>query len=383
MKRFLLALLFIILMFIMNGCWSLREVDRMALITSSGIDKLPNGNWYWTVELPLPLEVTPSAVSGGGGTGGMNFIIRHGEGKTIAGAEEQLIDQTSREILWYHNSFLIIGEEVMRKHMNTLLDFLTRRFEIRRNILLFAAEGQASSIISEAQPILDTNLREIFLSLTASTRAGKYPIINANDLLRTLATEGKDPYLPIIRLKKHEMGSTFYLQGIAAFRGSELIDFFGEDIQLGVFFMTGKGRYQYLYVPCSPEHPELTASARVLYSHSRVSMTGDSPSSLLGRVNTQGQVIILDWLCDDMSPETIRQFEQTLNERIVELIERALKEMKEKKTDLAGFGAALHRTNPKLWHEVRHRWHEIFMDLPVEIHSNLTVQQTGLTFGAR
>jgi spore germination protein KC len=74
--------------------------------------------------------------------------------------------------------------------------------------------------------------------------------------------------------------------------------------------------------------------------------------------------------------------ERELSDSIRDDIEASLrKAQKELKTDIFGFGFSFYRKYPKLWHkEYEQKWEDIFPELPVTVHVDAKVINTGVTF---
>ncbi|WP_228552692.1 Ger(x)C family spore germination C-terminal domain-containing protein, partial [Paenibacillus polymyxa] len=53
------------------------------------------------------------------------------------------------------------------------------------------------------------------------------------------------------------------------------------------------------------------------------------------------------------------------------------KAQKKYKTDIFGFGNAIHRDNPKLWNKIKKDWDEEFLDMDVEVNVDFKIRGLG------
>jgi spore germination protein KC len=81
----------------------------------------------------------------------------------------------------------------------------------------------------------------------------------------------------------------------------------------------------------------------------------------------------------DVSAEENKQvLNKLLASRVKLLCEKALnKAQKELKTDIFGFGEAIHRKYPKTWEKLKDDWNDKFTDLPVNITVEVETKQLG------
>lgn len=85
--------------------------------------------------------------------------------------------------------------------------------------------------------------------------------------------------------------------------------------------------------------------------------------------------------CRDLdltNPQTITELEQNINKEVSDLFERTIKKVqKEYKSDIFGFGEAIHRSNPQAWKKLRNNWDQSFVNLPVSITMDCKIRLLG------
>lgn len=152
-KKWILFLLLITLNpFIFSGCWDLREINEIGLVTAVGIDKGTGPNRYAvTVQIANP---TAEGSSGGGGGGGGGSKAQSGmwigteEGGSLFDAVRKLSSISSRRIMWAHNNVVIIGEALAEEGIIPTIDYFTHNPELRMKSAVTIAHGKAKDYIT-------------------------------------------------------------------------------------------------------------------------------------------------------------------------------------------------------------------------------------------
>ena len=126
-------LLIIIILIINTGCWGKTELSDLGLVTATGIDLEPDGNFRMTV-----ISITPASFGAKGEPEKSNSWIGTATGKTLADARSNLNETATKNLAWYHNRFIIIGENLAREGLGDVIDFLSRgrQFRYENKILI-------------------------------------------------------------------------------------------------------------------------------------------------------------------------------------------------------------------------------------------------------
>lgn len=97
-------------------------------------------------------------------------------------------------------------------------------------------------------------------------------------------------------------------------------------------------------------------------------------------IKIQAEGNIGEVLCsiDIMKPETIDELEKIYEKEVKGIITRTIETVQnEYKSDIFGFGEALHRSNPKEWEQMKDHWDEHFSDLIVNVQIDMKIRRTG------
>lgn len=126
MRKKHFMLLTIIILIINTGCWGKTELSDLGLVTATGIDLEPDGNYRITV-----ISITPIGFGSKGEPERSNSWIGTATGKTLADAKSNLKETATKNLAWFHNRFIIIGENLARQGIGDLMDYLSRGRQFR------------------------------------------------------------------------------------------------------------------------------------------------------------------------------------------------------------------------------------------------------------
>lgn len=109
-----------------TGCWGRTELSDLGLVTATGIDLEPDGNIRITV-----ISITPTGFGAKGEPEKSNSWIGTATGKTLADAKNNLNETATKNLAWFHNRFIIIGENFAKHGIGDIIDHLSRGRQFR------------------------------------------------------------------------------------------------------------------------------------------------------------------------------------------------------------------------------------------------------------
>lgn len=166
------------------------------------------------------------------------------------------------------------------------------------------------------------------------------------------------------------------LTGTAVFHGDRLVGWLDDETTRGLLWV----RNQILTATVTVEVDGKELTSTLVHSTTRL-----KPEKRDGRLVMVIEATTVDDLeengagIDLSDPKTLKRLEQKLNQAIAERILDAVKAAQKKyKSDILGFGQAIHRSFPKDWKRLKDRWEEEFPQLPVEVRVKSIIRRTGL-----
>ncbi|MNW42626.1 Spore germination protein B3 precursor [compost metagenome] len=362
---------------LLTGCWDRNEMDELAFVMASGLDLADDGELEISLQIALPTGIQASDHSGGK-KAFMAVSEKGNDGMDIFSKEQQ---QLSRNINLGHRRVIIIGEALGRKGINQVMDTLLRSPESRYNSYIATAYGTtAKEVIRNPYP-----LEKIPAVGLNNIMEGNYSIsVKTDEFLDGLATYGKNPVTPGIRVIKDANGNpTFVLDKIAVYRQNQLVGFLSGEQQKAFMLYRGNTQVITWSLQFEPPKKEYKGTVNIHFLKVRTSihtrMAEGKPAVDL-RIKTSCRVSANDTELDFNQPETLalleQKYEDELRKAVAEVITVSQQEFK---SDIFGFGRKVHIDHPYVWKEIKDDWNEIYPSVPVEVKIDVKIERIGRT----
>ena len=127
MKKIVFLLITFLFLCLLSGCWSYSELNERTIVAGAAIDRLESGEILLTAET---IDFT------GGESPGAESAILTGKGRSIAEAVYDIMNQSGKELYWYHATLLILDNKYAKEGIQELLDFLVNQLEMRLTLTL-------------------------------------------------------------------------------------------------------------------------------------------------------------------------------------------------------------------------------------------------------
>lgn len=403
-RRGVFLLIVTLLMTILNsGCWSRREIDKLAFVGSVAIDQ---------AEDPELLEVTvqvilPGALAGGGGQTGMGgggggasagtnkvWLVSE-KGPTVFEAVKKINDMSANHLFFGHLTSVIIGEKLARNGVKDVLDNFDRMSELRRNIWILIAPGRAKDIL-EARPKLQgvpsLAIEGLFIHQTDTSFS--YPS-SLNNFLIMLSSRSTDPVaarittIPVGHITPGEPPweagrKEIKLEGAAIFEQDKLVDWLDGRETRGVLWAQKKFKYGTITFP-NPRGNHKFMTFEVYGARRKIhTFMEDGELFVNLDISCKGNMVEQDSNADILSQdlfiekENFRAFEAGIASQVKQEILAAMDKAREHKTDILGIGERFYIEHPQEFKKLQADWPEIFTNANVNVVVNVKVRRTGL-----
>lgn len=380
-----LSILLILSTIFITGCWNSREINTLALAACIGIDKAENG--YRVTEQ----IINPKAIASKKSTNESPVIIYTETGRDIFEILRRMTTQCPRKIYFSHLRMVVFSEEVAREGIRNIVDFMARDHEFRTDFYFIIAKGiSANAVLNTLSNLESIPGIEMYTSLKSSERVwSPTKAVRIIELVNSITADGKNPVLTGIEiadgdensdsidvLKKSDGLKKLKYTHLGVLKDDQLVGWLTEDESKGYNYVTGNVRSTvgYIYTDTKDkitvETMEAKTNMRALLENGKPVINVDIKVKLeIG--NVEGQF-------DVTKEENLIAVNKLNEERIKKLCDEAVKKVqKDYKTDIFGFGEAIHRQYPKLWKELKSNWDEEFSNLKV----NYTVKSEIMRLG--
>jgi spore germination protein KC len=387
MKKSITVLVIIIMIInILTGCWSKKELNEIAIASAIGIDK-SEGQYLVTAQL-----MNPGEIAGQNATGARSPILTfRTSGKTVFEALRRLTTESPRRIYLAHIRVVIFGEELAKEGIANVLDFLARDPEFRADFYtLVAKDTKAEEVLSILTILEKIPANKIYSALETSERSwAATHAVQLDELINNIVSQGTNPVITGVLLRGNsdvgknmenvrnaKIPALLKIGNLAAFKDDKLVGWLTEEESIGYNAMMGNIKNSVATIPW-PEGGLLAIEVTKTSSKIKSNFENGRPKI---EVNYEVEANIGEVQCDvDLTKnENISQieavFESFAERRIRKTIERAQQDLK---SDILGFGEVIHRQNPKAWKNLKKNWNEEFVKLSVEILVKSRIRRLG------
>ena len=417
MKKLAVCLLIVINTLWLTGCWDRMEINDLAIVTAVGVDKLEDGHICLTLLIPAP-RLFPSAGGGGGGGGGDGgakapTIIMSEYGKTIMDAFRRLQEKSSREIMFSHVRFIVIGERLARSGVNEALDFFSRYRQSNLRAHVLVTQDDIAELMA-GDPGIERTVSEL---IHEEGEMGISVRIDLKDFIAMLTEEGTNPVagrLEMVSLvmehkkkdeekseengqengqkKDQEKGQengqenkkkpkkTLSIRGAAIFHKDKLVGWMNDAEARGLIWLRDEMEQGVITVAIPEDKGGGRISVRLKEAKAKFKpqIEGETLHMSL-TIFTQAVVYESSSKMDLSDPKSIVYIENAVGNSIQKRVERALFLIqKQFRSDTVGFGTALYRKYPKEWlHAYKDTWDELFPELDIPVALNVRIPRVG------
>lgn len=408
--RSVFALLLILNMLFLTGCWDYKDYDNLALVAALGIDADEMTNEVTvTVEYYIPGGGGGNAGGGQGKKSTSQNMPNSGavvaKGSTVTEAVAKIQEARRKELFYSYMEVIVLGESAAKTITKQVVQFFDRTPNIRSSVYIVFTKGKAEDVLSTLDPNISvTPARAIHEMIDQSTKSGSSFPVTIEDFAEKLAISGVEPSAPQVTVAITEQGSSpssetaseegpvkfskmkdgyQEIDGTAAFQGDQLVGWLDKTESTGLGYIINKNLTPFESVDTTSENnTETTLELSVVKAKSKIkaSLEGESPViSITTNVQADLQKYTENIEYDSLTPDALSLMESQLSEQIKSEIEAAIeKGQKEFKADIFGFGFEFYRKYPSLWHnQYEVAWQELFPTIQVNVSVKAKIINTG------
>jgi spore germination protein KC len=286
---------------------------------------------------------------------------------------------------------VVFGEDVAKDGIQNILDYFLRNYEYRTDFYFVVARNTtASEVLGVLTPIEAIPGIDMYNSLrTSAEEWAPTKSIRIIELVNSIIADGKNPVLTGIEISRGEISpkSTDVLKqsgeykklkytGLGAFKKDKLAGWLDEDESKGYNYITDNVKNTIGYADYDSK-VKITYEILNAKSRTKVYFLENKPAIDV-EIKIKQNIGIVEGEFDVSAEENKQVLNEISASRVKSLCEKALnKAQNELKTDIFGFGEAIHRKYPKVWEKFKDDWNDKFTDLPVNITVEAETNQLG------
>lgn len=357
MKKLLLSLITLLIIFLTSGCYNYKEINQMAIISSIGIDKDETKNEYIvSAQIMNSKESEDSEDS--------QITVYSRKGKTIHEALRDLTLKSPRRLYGNHLSKIVLSEEVASEGIQNILDIFNRVTEVRNEFVITIVKDDKASDVLKVLTSTETIPAEyVKLSLkSADNNSGLTYTTKLDEFVSLYLKKGIDPTVPVLKIdKKSKKGKTvdnitttdpiskIVIDSLAVTNEGKFEAFLKKDEIIGYNYLRNQIQKMVIPVKCDDNN------------YASVSVQSNKTKSKIKKENNKYTVtfyinvnaIITEYNCSKKltKTKTLESLEKRSEKKIKSYIKKAINKQKNTKGKFLGIERLIYLDYPKYKNE--------------------------------
>jgi spore germination protein KC len=375
----------LILSLFLTGCWDRRELNELAITLALGIDKVDD-EYQVTAQVVVPSEISTKT-----STGRSPVTLFQAKGETVYEALRKMTKGSPRKIYPGHLRMLVLGEELAEEGIEESLELLSRDWELRSDFFVVIAKDlTAGEVLDVTTTIESIPANKMFNTLKTSEAAWAATNgIILDELIADLTSEGKEAVLTgILVTGDQEMGSSkqnvesitpaarIEYDDLAVFKKDKLVGWLTERESRGYNDIVNEVQNTVSAISC-PEEGKATIEIIQLDSKMKGKINKGKPEVDV-TIKVKGNIGEVECQINLSEEKSIVELEKITKKKMEETINLTIETaQKQYKSDIFGFGEAIHRSNPKEWKKIKEQWDEEFSEMTANVKVDVKLVHTG------
>jgi spore germination protein KC len=372
-KYLKIVILFLISPLLLSGCWDRREINDLAFVLASAIDK-ENQLYRLSILIPLPGNMG-GAGGGGGGTGGVApYTVQSELGTTPLEAVANMQLRLSRKIIFAHRRVLLIGEDAAKEGLTILMDSLSRTPENRLSTFVAVTKGKAGDFLS-AKVSLERFSAELIRELLQSDATIR---TTAKDVITRMNISGQDAYVPYLELIKKNTNEkkTDDIQstGFSILKAGKQVDVLKEKDALAMRLLMPK--FRSYSETLEMDNGKVSFHISNAKTHIKPYLNGNEINF---EIKVDSEADVYEFLSNKNTFKEIPKINQLIESHMKTDIVKVIENLKITGSDVVGFGQILNRHFPHKWaKDWEKNWYSLFANAKFKVSVNVDIYRVGM-----
>jgi Ger(x)C family germination protein len=372
-------LIFCISTLILSGCWDRQEINDVAFVVGTAVDKAEQG-YSVSLQIALPGQMGGPNGGGGGTSGAKKWYIDTETGKTVRASHEKQQRSVSRQLNFSHRRIVVIGEEIAKEGVTPVLDIFIRAPLNRLTAFPIVAKGKGQDLLSVEAPIeqfpaeMVRELVQMNMSEPENLRTFIYKVL----------TEGIDPIALVLKKdhtnpgKGEDKKTLMEVTGLAIFKYDKLVGILEGEKALGLLIAMERAKRPMILVEGDDETNKFNVQLQEIQVKMKPTIKKSEPSvSLI--VRAKGNIYEDNSKHGLTTDQDVRERERMINEKLAKIIKDGVNSIQKMEADSLGIGATIYRKNPQFWNQIRNDWSQHYSKMKISIKVDTQIEHSGVT----
>ncbi|OMF12871.1 hypothetical protein BK131_16650 [Paenibacillus amylolyticus] len=363
------------------GCWDRKEINDVAFVIGIAVDK-EGENYRSSLQIALPGQSGASGSTGGGGgtSGDKSWFMLSNTAKTLRGTSLEGQKALSRKIYYAHRRTILIGEDLARDGVASMLDLFTRYPLNRFSALPVVTKGEAYAVMDTDAPIEkfpSEMVRELCFLNMRNPRSLK-------TFIDAILSDGVDPFLPVASKVDNvpkdwkDVKTNIKLDGLAVFKKDKLVGMIDKAPADALILAMGEANAPEIMVKSPRGEGDIFIKLNENNSSLHPTVKDDKVTVTV-QLYAKGVVVDNESNYGDLREEEILKLNDAIHKKIKEDIVEGVRLIQQKyHADILGIGRSIHQHLPKEWDKMKDRWDDIYPDVEVNVIPHVIIENVGV-----
>jgi spore germination protein len=384
------VLLLFFSMFIIEGCWSSKEIEDLSVYVGLALDvgerdkverilESKGANYDKKNTISATIQIVPIKSYERQEKSEEKKLLKYSNLQLTGDSLFEIMRQYSlrrdRPVIGHHLKVIVVSTKLaQQQRMDQLMDFVLRDNDIRSSCMVFFSKGLAGDTFITNQPEGVPAFR-ISAMVRNTYRTNK--IMKDVNLTRLDGMIHSEQSFLLQNIVSTEGEIEFSGAGIVKGDTSKWIGNLDQENVESISWIQGKGRgglikgYDWRNEPITYEIKSMESKVTAQLKNETISfhVSIESKGRLIENWDTK----------ENPSKETyLENAEKVFEERLRKMLENVMWKMQSKyKVDVAGFGKTLFNKYPQKWKMVKDNWDDVFSQAPVTFELKLNITDFG------
>ena len=203
MKKVKSLFLALVLLFSLTGCYDADEPNDIVYVMALGVDRGAHaGEYTFAIQFARPTQISGGASEEGGPGGEEAFGIVTVNAPTIYSGINLANHIVSKRFTLAHMKLIVFSEEVAKQGVLDMADTIARSSDIRPNIYLCVAKGEAKAYLEGIHPVMEVNPEKYYQLIFENEYSGFVPKNLSQDFYFYMTSEEKNSVLPLAAVEE-------------------------------------------------------------------------------------------------------------------------------------------------------------------------------------
>ena len=390
MKKIFNAIVFIIILFTLSGCFNYKEINDYAIVSGISIDenKEKSVNKY-----KVGIQIMNAKKDEESDSSLITFY--EASGKTIYDALEKIMLDSPKELYLGHNEVVVISEELLKKEnpLNYLDYFMRDPGSEKDAAVMVSKEKDASSILKVITPLETLPSKNLRSTLSvADNFSGILTVVTIDEFISDLSNSKTEAIIPSVKIKgKINNGEkmdnikesnpnsklTFYTLGY--FKNNKLKGYLTTNESVGYNFLANVAKETYVNVKCDSKN---YATLRLANSNFKENLYYENNNPIVN-IKTKIDANLLEYNCKSdflNNDKVIKKLEIKAKNRVNTLMNKTIDKLYVKeKADVLKYAEKFYSKKYKETKKLGYKNKDILNKISFKFNTNVQIKSTELS----